>query len=209
MAQFAFVAQVVSPLILLLTVTHHTAIQVHSTLIVEITAWIKLKGTSECSLIHSGQVPSQLGQVAQGLFHPSSDPPEGGGFTASWGSLILCLTRQLQEEFFLMPNWNYPRSGRCLSFSCCAPLEKAWLCLLSNPALGSRGLQFKPPQSFLLRTTQTQFPRPLPTCSHPQPWQWPSLDSLPSASPSPVLGPHTEGWIPDATSWPLSRCSLV
>lgn len=144
-----------------------------------------------------------------GPFPPKFWTPRRWRFHHLLGQPDPVLNQPLQEEFFLMPNWNYPRSGHCLSFSCCAPLKKAWLRLLSNLALGRRGLQFNPPQSFLLRTTQTQFPQPLPTCSHPQPWQWPSLDSLQSASPSPVLGPHTEGWIPDATSWPMSRCSLV
>lgn len=67
----------------------------------EITAQIKLKETSECSLIHSGQVSSKLYQVAKGLFHPSSEhPPERWRFHHLPGQPAPALNQPHQEEFF-------------------------------------------------------------------------------------------------------------
>lgn len=130
----------------------------------KIKAQIKLKGTSECSLIHSRQVFSKLNQ---GLFSPKlwnsikvevSAPPRA---SCSWAY------RGTPGRVFPINSTGVSLAatcGHCLSSSCCAPLKKAWLHLLSNPTRKQK-IAIQSPSVFSPQNNTN----PVPSASWPLP----------------------------------------
>lgn len=167
-------------------------------IIMKIKAQIKLKGTSKYiqSLIHSRQVFSKLNQVLSPFIPPSYETPW------RWRFLHPPEHPAPPGRVFPINPTGVSLAGacsHCLPISCCAPLKKAWLHLFPNPALGSKGLQFNLPQSFLLKGTN-----PVPSAS-------------PGLFPPPNTAVAFTGLAPvcqsltctEASQWtPNSRCSI-